>query len=166
MKCKHSEKYLLRSLDDRLNPSEAIRLKSHLDDCPKCRKRQSDYLSIRTTLRDDPLPKIPLYFWERLLPKLKKEIRVDPWTVQWKFGLRAIPLSLFIVALFAAAVLLFAPSQQEELDLSQTGVFLLQQSNPLVETQTLLSEDGDVNKHIMLLFSSLEEPNNIGRNRP
>ncbi len=166
MKCKQSEKHLLRSLENRLNPSETIQLKEHLDDCPHCRKIQSEYQVIHSSLKEDFFPEARPYFWERLQPKLKEQSRVDPWTVQWKFGLRAIPLSIFVVALFATAVFLFFPSQQEELDLSQTGVFLLQDLNPLEETQTLLSEEGDVNKHIMLIFSSLDETNNIGRNLP
>jgi hypothetical protein len=166
MKCKQSEKYLLRSLENRLNPSETIQMKEHVDHCPRCRKRQSEYLIIRSSLKEENFPETRPNFWERLQPKLKEQSKVDLWTVQWKFGLRANPLSVFVVALFAIAVFLFVPSQQEELDLSQTGVFLLQQSNPLGETQTLLSEEGEVNKHIMLIFSSLDETNNIGRNLP
>jgi len=166
MKCKQSEKYLLRSLDNRLNPSETIQLKEHLDDCPHCRKRQSEYQSIRRTLREDPFPEMRPYFWERLQPKLKEKRKVDPWTVRKQFGLRAIPLSILVVVLFTAAVFLFVPSPKEELDLSQTGVFLFQDSNPLEETQTFLSEEGDVNKHIMLIFSSLDETNNVRRYFP
>jgi len=166
MKCKQSEKYLLRSLENRLNSSEAIQLKEHMDDCPHCREMQSEYLIIRRSLKEENLPEARPNFWERLQPKLKEQSKVDLWAVQWKFGLRAIPLTVFIVALFAAAVFLFVPSQQEELDLSQTGVFLLENSSPLGETQTFLSEEGDDNKHIMLIFSSLDETNNIGRNLP
>ena len=166
MKCKHTEKYISRSLENRLNPSETIQMKEHLDDCPHCRKIQSEHQIIRRSLKEESFPEARPYFWERLQPKLKKESQVDPWSVQWKFGLRAIPVSVFVVALFVAAVFLFVPSPKEELDLSQTGIFLLQNENPLEETQTLLSEEGDGNKHIMLLFSSLDEPNNIGRNLP
>jgi len=166
MKCKQTEKYLLRSLENRLNPSETIQLKGHLEECPECRKRQSEYQSIHRTLKEERFPEAQPYFWERLQPKLKEKRIIDPWTVRKQFGLRAIPLSVFVVALFAAAVFLFVPSQKEELDLSQTGVFLLQDSNPLGETLTLLSEEGDVNKHIMLIFSSLDETNNIRRYFP
>ncbi|MFC2160120.1 anti-sigma factor family protein [Acidobacteriota bacterium] len=166
MKCKQSEKYLLRSLEDLLNPSETIQLKGHLDNCPSCRKRQSEYQVIRSSLKEEFFPETRPYFWERLHPKLKENSIADPWTVRKQFCLRAVPLSVCFVALLAAAVFLFVPSQQEELNLSQTGVFLLENSNPLGETQTLLSEEGDANKHIMLLFSSLDEPNNIGRNLP
>ncbi len=163
MKCKQSEKYLLRSLENRLNPSETIQLKEHLEDCPLCQKRKSEYYLIRRTLKEDRFPETRPYFWERLQPRLKEKSTVDPWTVRKQFGLRAIPLSVCVVALFAAAVFLFVPAQQEELDLSETGLFLLQQSNPLGETQNFLTEEGDDNKHIMLIFSSLDEINNIGR---
>ena len=166
MKCKQAEKLLLRSLENHLNPSETIQLKEHLDDCPRCLKKQSEYQIIRRSLKEERFPETQPYFWERLQPRLKENNTVDPWTVRKQCCLRAIPLSVCVVALFAAAVFLFVPSQQEELDLSQTGVFLLQQSNPLGETQTLLSEEGEGNKHIMLIFSSLEETNNIGRNLP
>ena len=166
MKCKQTERYLLRSLENRLNPSETIQLEEHLENCSHCRKRQSEYKFIQKSLREDPFPEIRPYFWERLQPKLKETGKIDPWTVRKQFGLRAIPLSVFIVALFAAALFLLAPSQNEDLDLSQTGIFLLQDSNPLEETQTFLSEEGDVNKHIMLIFSSLDETNNIRRYFP
>ncbi len=166
MKCKQSEKQFLRSLDNRLNPSEKIRLKKHLDDCPKCRKKQSEYHIIRRTLKEKSFPEIKPYFWERLQPKLKEKTPVNPWAVWKQFGLRAIPLSVFFVALFAAAVLLLVPVSKEELELSQTGVLLLQNTNPLEETQTFLSEGGDINKHLLLIFSSLDETSNIGRNLP
>jgi anti-sigma factor RsiW len=166
MKCKQTEKYLLKSLDDRLNPSESIRLKSHLDGCSHCRKRLSEYQIIRSSLKKEIFPETKPYFWERLQPRLKEKRTIEPWCVGKQFGLRAIPLSILIVVLFTAAVFLLVPSQNEDLELSQTGVFLLQDSNPLGETQTLLSEEGDINKHIMLIFSSLDETNNIGRNLP
>ena len=168
MNCKQTEKFLLRSLENRLHSSGMSQLKEHLNDCPHCRKIQSEYQIIHSSLKEEKenFPEARPYFWERLQPKLKEKNTVDPWTIQWKFGLRAIPLSIFVVALFATAVFLFVPSQQEELDLSQTGIFLLQQSNPLGETQSLLSEEGDGNKHIMLLFSSLDEIDTIGRNLP
>ena len=166
MKCKQSEKYLLRSLENRLNPSETTQLKVHLDDCPHCQKRLSEYQIIRSSLKEERFPETRPYFWERLQPKLKEKSLIDPWTVRKQFGLRAIPLSVLIVVLFTVAVFLFVPSQNEELELSQTGIFLMQNSNPLEETLTLLSEEGDGNKHIMLIFSSLDETNNIGRNLP
>jgi len=166
MKCKQAETFLLRSLDNRLRPSGASQLKEHLNDCPHCRKMQAEYLIIRSSLKGESYPEIRPYFWERLQPKLKEQSEVDPWTVRKQLGLRAIPLSVMAVALFAITVLLFVPAQQEELDLSQTGVFLLEDSIPLGETQPFLSEEGDDNKHIMLIFSSLDETNNIGRNLP
>ncbi len=166
MKCKQSEKYLLRSLENRLNPSETTQLKLHLDDCPYCQKRQSEYQIIRSSLKEERFPETRPYFWERLQPRLKEKSTIDPWTVRKQFGLRAIPLSVCVVVLFAAAIFLFVPSQQEELELSQTGIFLMQDSNPLEETQPFLSEEGDVNKHLMLIFSSLDETDSIRRYFP
>ncbi len=166
MKCKQSEKYLLRSLENRLNLSKAIQLKEHLDGCPPCRRRQSEYQIIRSALKVERFPETKPYFWERLQPKLKEKRKIEPWFVGKQFGLRAIPLSVLVVVLFTAIVFLFVPSQNEELELSQTDVFLLENLNPLEETLTLLSEEGDGNKHIMLIFSSLDETNNIGRYFP
>ncbi len=166
MKCKQTEKDLLKSLDERLNPSEAIRLEEHLDDCPLCQKRQSEYRIIRKTLKEESIPETKPFFWERLQPKLKGKRTIEPWTVGKQFGLRAIPLSILVVVLFTAAVFLFVPSPREELDLSQTGVFLLENLNPLEETQSFLSEEGDVNKHLMLIFSSLDETGTIRRYFP
>ena len=67
---------------------------------------------------------------------------------------------------FTAAVFLFVPASVEELDLSQTGVFLLENLNPLEETQSFLSQEEDVNKHLMLIFSSLDETETIRRYFP
>ncbi len=166
MKCKQTEKYLSRSLENRLNPSEAIQLKEHLGGCPHCRKSQSEYRIIRSALTEERFPETQPYFWERLQSRLKEKRTFEPWFVGKQFGLRAIPLSICIVALFAAAIFLFVPSQQEELDLSQTGVFLMQDSNPLEETQPFLSEEEEVNKHLLLIFSSLDETNNVRRYFP
>ncbi|MGD2294391.1 MAG: zf-HC2 domain-containing protein [Candidatus Aminicenantes bacterium] len=166
MKCKQTEKFILRSFDDRLNSAEKAELKSHLDNCPECRKRKKEYQILLQTLGSDPLPEMKPYFWERVQPKLKEKKGIDPWTVWRQFGLRAIPLSLLFVIVFVAAVLVFIPAQTEELNLSQTGVFLLENSNPLEETKAYLSEEGEVNKHIMLLFSSLDESENVRRYFP
>lgn len=166
MKCKQMEKNLLKSLDERLNPSETIRLKEHLDDCPLCRKRQAEYRIVCKTLKEESFPETKPYFWERLQPKLKEKRTIEPWFVGKQFGLRAIPLSILVVVLFTAAVFLFVPSPMEKLDLSQTGDFLLENLNPLEETQSFLSEEEDVNKHLLLIFSSLDETDTIRRYFP
>jgi len=160
MNCKKLDKYLSKSLDDRLKPSESVELKNHLDGCSACRKKQMEYLSMRKILKQESSPEMKPYFWERLQPKLKKQAELEPWTVAQKLGLRAIPLSLIFLALFAAVSYLLVPATEEQISLSQTGTFLLQNTNPLGETQPLLSEDLDANKHIMLLFSSIEETTN------
>ncbi len=153
-------------MDERLNPSEAIRLEEHLDVCPFCRKRQAEYRIVRETLKEESFPETKPYFWERLQPKLKEKRTIEPWTIGKQFGLRAIPLSILVVILFTAAVFLFVPSPVEELDLSQTGVFLLENLNPLEETQSFLSEEEGINKHLMLIFSSLDESDTIRRYVP
>lgn len=166
MECKKTEKFILLSFDHRLNTKEKAELEEHLDQCSSCRERQKEYKVMLKTLQTEVLPETKPYFWERLHPKLNEERRAEPWLVRKKFGLRAIPVSLLVVMALILISTFFTPSLQEDMDLSQTGIFLLQNANPLEETTTFLSEEGEVNKHIMLLFSSLDDTNGVRRYFP
>jgi len=163
MTCKKTETALLRSLDNRLDNPARSELEAHLELCPQCRKRKKEYEVMIETLNQAAQPELKPYFWERLKPKLKETRRIEPWTVWKKFSLNAIPLSLLMVAVLAATVLLFIPSAGTEIDLSQTGYFLLQNENPLVETQPFLSEQQGIDNHLLLIFSSLDETEGIRR---
>ena len=166
MNCKKIEEWILRSFDHRLQKSTQSRLDAHLESCPRCRKKKREYTFIFESLRSEEMPEPKPYFWERLQPKMKERKKGYPWRVWKQFGLKAIPLSLLLVILVSAGIFLFSPSVPAEADLSQTGNFLLKNTNPLEETQTYLTEEGGSNKHLMLLFSSLDETESLRRYFP
>jgi len=70
MRCKKTEKYILRSFDDRLSREEKDGLNTHLMKCPLCQERCREYQSMLQTLRPDDFPEPKPYFWERLQPRL------------------------------------------------------------------------------------------------
>ena len=164
MKCKKAERLILLSLDGRLKPEDKINLENHLKNCPFCQMRRKEYISLRETLRSEDFPEPLPNFWERLQPKLKERRKFEPWPLWKQWGMRAIPLSLLIVAFLAVAVLVFMPQQQEEL--SQSEVLLLRDINPFQETRELLEEEKVENKNMMLIFTSLEEQNDARRYLP
>ena len=166
MNCKKAEFFLLRLLDDRLIASDKALLEDHLGQCPSCRQRKIEYLLMLQTLKQEAFPEIKPYFWERMRPKLQKKTKLEPWRVWEWFGLRAIPVSLCVVAILTAILFIASPSPTEEIDVSQTGNFLLQNTSPLEEVQPFLTEEGGVNKHLMLLFSSLDEGGGVRRYFP
>ena len=161
MKCKKTEKLLLRSFDGLINPEEKVKLEEHLKICFLCRTKREEYQSILNALKENGRPEPNPYFWERLQPKLKERKKYEPWSLWKQWGIRAIPLSLFVVVLLAAAIILFIPPQKEEL--SQSEVLLLRNLNPLQETRTLLEEEKIENKNMMLIFTAMEEKNNVRR---
>jgi hypothetical protein len=166
MSCNKIEALLLRSLDRRLDDSAQAGLDTHLNVCPQCRKKKKEYEFIIEALGQEKKPDTKPYFWERLRPKLKEKRKNEAWTVWKQACFKAIPLSLLVVIVLAAATVFFTPAPNEEFDLSQTGNFLLQNTNPLQETQPFLTEEGGVNKHLMLIFSSLDETEGIRRYLP
>lgn len=161
MKCKKTEKLLLRSFDGLINPEEKVKLEEHLKICLLCRTKREEYQSILNTLKENGRPEPKPYFWERLQPKLKERKKYEPWSLWKQWGIRAIPLSLLVVILLAAAIILFIPPQKEEL--SQSEVLLLRNLNPLQETRTLLEEEKVENKNMMLIFTAMEEKNSVRR---
>lgn len=166
MPCRKTEELILRSFDQRLDDFSRAELDVHLENCSRCRRRQKEYAFIFETLRQEKMPETKPYFWERLQPKIKKRGKIEPWRAWKQIGLKAIPLSLLLVILLAAAAVFLSPPAPQEFDLSQTGNFLLQNVNPLTEIQPYLSEEGGVNKHLMLIFSSLDETESIRRYFP
>lgn len=166
MSCNKIEELLLRSFDRPLDDSAQARLDTHLESCAQCRKKKKDYETIINALRQDKKPDTKPYFWERLLPKLKERKDNEVWSVWRQVGLKAIPLSFLVVIALAATSFIFSPAPAEEFNLSQTGNFLLQDTNPLPETQPFLTEEGGTNKHLLLIFSSLDETEGIRRYFP
>ncbi len=155
MKCRKIEKFLLRSFDDRLNREEKEMLYTHLKNCQKCQSQYQEYQDILRSLHSETFPKPKPYFWERLQPRLIKQDRYDPWQL-WKiWGLRAIPVSMLMIILLAAASLFIFPPPSE--DLSDSGI-LLRDQNPFQESLPLLQE-GIENPNMMLIFTAIEEKN-------
>lgn len=163
MNCKKIESWILRSFDSRLNQDEQKKLEEHIKSCPVCQERREDYLSLIGLLRQEKKQEPKPYFWERLKVKLKERQRVPFWISVKKWGFRAVPVSLIFVLVMTAAIILFFPVKDQEL--SQSEALLLRNLNPLEETQLLLNEKLEA-QNMMLIFSSLEEKDNIRRPLP
>ncbi len=166
MNCKKFEKWILRAFDGRLKDGEKKELEEHMHSCPLCSVTQEEYRVIFNTLKAKDFPEPKPYFWERLQSKLEERKNVEPWILWKKWGMRAIPVSFLLIFFMSAAILLFSPPQEEvELtqDLSQSGILLLQNQNPLQDTTALLETAGIEDKNMMLIFTVLEENNGTRR---
>jgi len=159
MKCKTAEKWILRSLDGRLDERSRNLLADHLKGCSACRNAQAEYRSMLSLLREEkertPLPR----FWERLEPRLREEERVVPLVVWERWCLRALPV---FVALAMLAVGLFISAPQKAA-MTQSEVLLLENVNPLTETRSILEEQRPERRNMMLIFTSLDEKPVVGR---
>jgi anti-sigma factor RsiW len=162
MNCRKAEKLLLRSIDGRLEGRDRDLLGRHLEDCPACRKLEREYRSMFGLLRDGrdvaPLPR----FWERLEPRLREETELVPLLFWERWSLRAIPLFLALVVLIGG-FLLFTPQARE---LSQSATLLLENRDPLSETQALFDTDKAETRTMMLMFASLDEKSPLRRPTP
>ena len=162
MNCRQAEKLLLRSIDGRLDGRERDLLGKHLAACPACRKAEAQYRSMFGLLRDGrdvaPLPR----FWERLAPRLREETELVPLLFWERWSLRAIPLFLALVIL-AGGFLLFTPQARE---MSQSAALLLENRDPLSETQALFDTDKAETRTMMLMFASLDDKSPLRRPTP
>jgi anti-sigma factor RsiW len=160
--CRQAEKLLLRSIDGRLDGRERDLLGKHLAACPACRKAEAQYRSMFGLLRDGrdvaPLPR----FWERLAPRLREETELVPLLFWERWSLRAIPLFLALVIL-AGGFLLFTPQARE---MSQSAALLLENRDPLSETQALFDTDKAETRTMMLMFASLDDKSPLRRPTP
>ena len=162
MNCRKAEKWLLRSVDGRLDGRAAALLAGHLGSCPSCRKADREYRRMFDLLRDGrdaaPLPR----FWERLEPRLREETELVPLLFWERWSLRAIPVFLALVAL-VGGFLFFAPRDAE---LSQSATLLLENRDPLSETHALFEADKAETRTMMLMFASLDEKSTLRRPTP
>jgi len=160
--CRKAEKLLLRSIDGRLDGRERDLLGKHLEACPACRKAEAQYRSMFGLLRDGrdvaPLPR----FWERLQPRLREETELVPLLFWERWSLRAIPLFLALVFL-AGGFLFFTPQARET---SQSAALLLEDRDPLSETQALFDTDKAETRTMMLMFASLDDKTPLRRPTP
>ena len=162
MNCKKYEKWILRAFDGRLKNDEKKKLEEHLRSCPLCSATQEEYRAILNTLKAKDFPEPKPYFWERLQPKLEKSKKFEPWMLWKQWGMRTIPVSILLILFLSAALLLISPPQEEvELTqaLSQSGILLLENQNPLQDTTALFETAGVEDKNMMLIFTVLEENN-------
>jgi anti-sigma factor RsiW len=150
------------SLDARLEGRGADLLAKHLEACPACRKAEAEYRSMLSLLRDgrdaEPLPR----FWERLQPRLREETEIVPLLFWERWSLRAIPVFLALVVMIGG--FLFLTPQAGEL--SQSAVLLLEDRDPLSETQALFEADKPETRTMMLMFASLDEKTTLRRPTP
>lgn len=162
MKCKKAEKWVLRSLDGRLDGRSEGLLREHLQACPSCRKVEAEYRSMLALLRDGvdaaPLPR----FWERLQPRLREEKELVPLLFWERWSLRAIPVFLSLVALIGG-FLFFTPQRSE---LTPSEALLLGNALPVTETSRILGEEKAETRNMMLIFASLEEKAPMKRPMP
>jgi anti-sigma factor RsiW len=153
MNCKTAEKWILRSLDGRLDERSRALLAAHLKGCPACRKAEAEYRSMLSLLREGkeqaPLPR----FWERLEPRLREEERLVPLVVWERWCLRAIPVFVAL-AMLAAGLFITAPQKAA---MTQSEVLLLEDVNPLTETRSIVEEQRPEKRNMMLIFASLDE---------
>jgi anti-sigma factor RsiW len=160
--CRKAEELLLRSIDGRLDGREGDLLAKHLEGCPACRKAEAQYRSLFGLLREGrdvaPLPR----FWERLEPRLREETELVPLLFWERWSLRAIPLFLALVIL-AGGFLFFTPQARET---SQSAALLLEDRDPLSETQALFDTDKAETRTMMLMFASLDDKTPLRRPTP
>ena len=162
MNCRKADKLLQMSFDGRLSGREPDLLKNHLRVCPACRQAEKEYRAMFGLLRDGrdaaPLPR----FWERLEPRLREETELVPLLFWERWSLRAIPLFLLLVVLLGG-ILVFAPHAGET---SQSAALLLENRDPLSETQALFDTDKAETRTMMLLFASLDDKSPARRPAP
>jgi anti-sigma factor RsiW len=162
MNCHKAEKWILRSLDGRLEAGAADLLGKHLEACPSCRKASAEYRSMLALLRDGrEIPPLPR-FWERLAPRLREETEIVPLLFWERWSLRAIPVFLALVVLIGG--FLYLTPQAGEL--SQSAALLFENRDPLSETHAIFEAEKPETRTMMLMFASLDEKTPLRRPTP
>lgn len=156
MNCRRAEHCLLASFDRDLPASFRRSLDRHLEACPECRKRASEYDELRARLSNiaaaEPLPR----FWERLDSRIL-ENRGNGASALWaRLWARAIPVSLSLIAGFAVATLFLLPSSRAA-DLSGSEALLLTEGNPIAETESIIDEGRRDVRDLTVLFAAYEQ---------
>jgi hypothetical protein len=164
MDCKKAERFLLQSLDGKLDPEKETLLQTHLEKCRSCQKKDGEFRLILGLVRPQTVPEPFPYFKERLLARLKEKEKTAPGLLWVKWAHRAVAFSLAAFFLFGAGILFFRP--QEPRELSQTERFLLQDENPLGEAGSILDQKKAEDRNMMLIFASVGERDVSGRYRP
>jgi len=150
MRCRTASRLVLRSFDAPLAPEQKEGLDAHLAACPACRALRSRTALIRSRLAEAAPPEPLPYFYERLRARIDENIRPEPATVWVRWSVRAVPISLLLIGFFVGAIVFLSPAVDEEM--SPPEALLLQNSNPLSETITLLDEKAE-NKSLNVIFA-------------
>ncbi|MBW1945705.1 MAG: hypothetical protein JRJ51_23170, partial [Deltaproteobacteria bacterium] len=103
MRCKTTEKWILRSLDHNLTDEQEQALAAHRRECAACRALEQEYFNLCQILQSEDFPTPKPYFWERLQPRLEQNPRPGLQALWKQWGLRAIPCSLAIIVFFVLA---------------------------------------------------------------
>lgn len=151
MRCREARRWLL-SPDRPLDAGRKAELDAHTKACPDCRDLGSRAELVRSGLAGAPVPEPLPYFYERLRARIDERLGPAPapapvW-VRW--SIRAVPVSLLLIGFFVGAILFLSPAVNEEM--SPPVALLLQNSNPLSETITLLDDKAE-NKSLNLIFA-------------
>lgn len=164
MKCKEADRLILRSFDGLLKNREREELDEHLKSCLSCQGKREEYQLMLDALKERDFPEPRPYFWERLQAKLKESKKSEPWLLWKQWGVKAIPLSLVLIILLTTALIFSFLHRNEEL--SQSGMLLFQNSNPIQETKALLEAEKIEDRNMMIIFTSLEGKNDSRRYSP
>jgi predicted anti-sigma-YlaC factor YlaD len=148
MNCKEARTHMFRP-DGRREEAER-----HAAGCPGCRAFERDYAAVLKMLKAGGEPEPLPYFRERLWAKIAEREKVESWTLWMRWSLRAIPVSLVLIAVFIGAILFLGPALDD--DMSQPAALLLRNANPLTETNALFNEDKIEAKSMMIMFAGSE----------
>jgi anti-sigma factor RsiW len=153
MRCRKAEKWLVRSVDGRLDDACRGELDAHLASCPACAGAAAEYREMFGLLRnrasEEPLPR----FWERLRPALADENKSLPLILWERWCLRAIPAFLGLAVIVGAGLVLLAPSAPTRM--TQTEL-LFRNQNPVSEAGTLFAAGRGEARHMELLFAATD----------
>jgi len=154
MRCRKAEKWLLRSIDGRLDTDRGRELEKHLAACRACARAAAEYREMFGLLRnkasEEPLPR----FWERLQPGLAEKRRSFALVIWERWCLRAIPAFLGLAIVLGAGLVLFAPPAETQLTQAE---LLFRDQNPVSEAGTLFAEGRGESRHMELLFAATDE---------
>ena len=154
MKCREAEKLIHRLLDGQLPPHKVHLLEEHLANCPNCSRKKQEYEWLQQTLQSFTFPEPQPDYWEKIRRRIKTTPAPSPLFIWKKWALRAIPVALLLLIILISALLLLQTSSS--LEMSQSEMLLLHNSNPFTESQAIFTETSPVDKNLRLIFSSLE----------
>lgn len=155
MRCKRAERWISRWVDNRLDPARTAALEKHLASCAGCRRNAQEVRNLVALLRQDEQFEPAPGFLARLQPRLSEERALVPLLVWERWCLRAVPVFLGLVLFVVGLV---AMGTSEPVTLTQSETLLLENRNPLTETQRIFDAAKPEDRNMMLIFASLEAP--------